>query len=153
MFRKGNLNINIFYCHFLAHCVPSHLFQPCFVFLVLLESRRANAERFFKMEEQIKLWKQWVKVNSLSIGVSSVGGRPDMTVMRKTVMLSMVEIPRVIFSPDSAGIRNTNLNQTKNTIDRRIFAEYPANCERTSGKDVNNRFLESPSTSLLYWGT
>ena len=32
-----------------------------------------------------------------------------MTVMRKTVMLSMVEMPRVIFSPDSAGMRNTNL--------------------------------------------
>ena len=32
-----------------------------------------------------------------------------MTVMRNTVMLSMVEIPRVIFSPDSAGIRKTNL--------------------------------------------
>ncbi len=32
-----------------------------------------------------------------------------MMVMRKTVMFSMVEMPRVIFSPDSAGIRNTNL--------------------------------------------
>ena len=49
----------------------------------------------------------------LSIGVWSVGGSPDMTVMRNTVMLSMVEIPRVIFSPDSAGIKNTNLNSSK----------------------------------------
>jgi hypothetical protein len=32
-----------------------------------------------------------------------------MIVMRKTVMFNMVEIPRVIFSPDSAGIINTNL--------------------------------------------
>ncbi len=47
--------------------------------------------------------------NLLSIGVWSVGGSPDMTVMRKTVMLSMVEMPSVIFSPDSAGIRKTNL--------------------------------------------
>ena len=39
-----------------------------------------------------------------------MGGSPDMTVMRKTVMFNMVEMPRVIFSPDSAGIRNTNLN-------------------------------------------
>jgi hypothetical protein len=47
--------------------------------------------------------------NLLSIGVWSVGGSPDMTVMRKTVMLSIVEMPSVIFSPDSAGIRKTNL--------------------------------------------
>ena len=32
-----------------------------------------------------------------------------MTVMRNTVMLSIVEMPRVIFSPDSAGMRKTNL--------------------------------------------
>ena len=38
-----------------------------------------------------------------------MGGRPDITVIRNTVMLSIVEIPKVIFSPDSAGIRNTNL--------------------------------------------
>ena len=43
------------------------------------------------------------------MGVWSVGGIPLVTVIRKTVMLSMVEMPRVIFSPDSAGIRNTNL--------------------------------------------
>jgi hypothetical protein len=53
-------------------------------------------------------------MNSLRMGVWSVGGRPDMTVMRKTVMFNMVEMPRVIFSPDSAGIRNTNL--TNKTI-------------------------------------
>jgi hypothetical protein len=34
-----------------------------------------------------------------------------MMVMRKTVMFNMVEMPRVIFSPDSAGIRNTNLTE------------------------------------------
>ena len=51
-----------------------------------------------------------VMFNLLSMGVWSVGGSPDMTVMRKTVMFNMVEMPRVIFSPDSAGIRNTNLN-------------------------------------------
>ena len=45
----------------------------------------------------------------LRMGVWSVGGMPLVTVIRKTVMLSMVEMPRVIFSPDSAGIRNTNL--------------------------------------------
>jgi hypothetical protein len=52
-------------------------------------------------------------MNSLRMGVWSVGGRPDMTVMRKTVMFNMVEMPRVIFSPDSAGIRNTNLTIVK----------------------------------------
>ena len=31
-----------------------------------------------------------------------------MTAMRNTVMLSMAEIARVIFSPDSLGIINTN---------------------------------------------
>ena len=36
-----------------------------------------------------------------------------MMVMRKTVMFNMVEMPRVIFSPDSAGIRNTNLTNKK----------------------------------------
>ena len=45
----------------------------------------------------------------LRMGVWSVGGMPLVTVIRKTVMLSMVEMPRVIFSPDSAGIRKTNL--------------------------------------------
>ena len=43
-----------------------------------------------------------------------MGGSPDITVIRNTVMFSIVEIPRVIFSPDSAGIRNTNLN--RNTL-------------------------------------
>jgi hypothetical protein len=52
-------------------------------------------------------------MNSLRMGVWSVGGSPDMTVMRKTVMFNMVEMPRVIFSPDSAGIRNTNLTNKK----------------------------------------
>ena len=45
----------------------------------------------------------------LRMGVWSVGGIPLVTVIRNTVMFSMVEIPRVIFSPDSAGIRKTNL--------------------------------------------
>ena len=40
-----------------------------------------------------------------------MGGIPEVTVIKNTVMLSMVEMPRVIFSPDSAGIRNTNLEQ------------------------------------------
>ena len=47
-----------------------------------------------------------------------MGGSPDITVIRNTVMFSIVEIPRVIFSPDSAGIRNTNLdrNTLKGTV-------------------------------------
>ena len=40
---------------------------------------------------------------------TGLGGRGMVTVIKKTVMLSMVEIPRVIFSPDSAGIRKTKL--------------------------------------------
>ena len=47
----------------------------------------------------------------LMIGVWSVAGRPDITVIRNTVMFSMVEIPRVTFSPDSAGIRKTKLRR------------------------------------------
>ena len=35
---------------------------------------------------------------------------PLVTVIRNTVMFNMVEIPRVIFSPDSAGIRKTKLD-------------------------------------------
>ena len=45
------------------------------------------------------------------MGVWSVCGSPDITVIRNTVMFNMVEIPSVIFSPDSAGIRNTNLEK------------------------------------------
>ena len=45
----------------------------------------------------------------LSIGVCPVGGMPWVTVIRNTVMLSMVEMPNVVFSPDSAGMRKTNL--------------------------------------------
>jgi hypothetical protein len=47
----------------------------------------------------------------LRMGVWSVGGMPLVTVIRNTVMLSIVEIPRVIFSPDSAGIRKTKLTE------------------------------------------
>ena len=43
------------------------------------------------------------------MGVLSVGGMPLVTVIRNTVMFSMVEIPRVTFSPDSAGMRKTKL--------------------------------------------
>ena len=39
--------------------------------------------------------------------VLSVGGRSPITAMRNTVMLSMAEIPSVIFSPESLGIQNT----------------------------------------------
>ena len=46
----------------------------------------------------------------LRMGVLSVGGSPLITVIRNTVMLSIVEMPRVIFSPDSAGIRKTHLS-------------------------------------------
>ena len=71
---------------------------------------------------------------SLIIGVWSVAGRPCITVIRKTVMLSMVctgkmgwnvdknkvlfitEIPRVIFSPDSAGIKKTNLSRRNDLV-------------------------------------
>ena len=42
------------------------------------------------------------------MGVLSVGGIPLVTVIKKTVMFSIVEIPRVTFSPDSAGIKKTN---------------------------------------------
>ena len=63
----------------------------------------------------------------LRMGVLSVDGIPLVTVIRKTwtvsvmmrlllrvrgaltVMFSMVEIPRVTFSPDSAGMRKTKL--------------------------------------------
>jgi hypothetical protein len=45
-----------------------------------------------------------------------------MMVMRKTVMFNMVEMPRVIFSPDSAGIRNTNLTEK----DRQSVSENAA---------------------------
>ena len=45
----------------------------------------------------------------LRMGVWSVAGRPLITVIKNTVMFSMVEMPSVIFSPDSAGIKNTNL--------------------------------------------
>ena len=57
----------------------------------------------------------WYGFNLLSIGVWSVGGRPDITVIKNTVMFSIVEIPKVIFSPDSAGIRNTNLDRNTYT--------------------------------------
>ena len=43
------------------------------------------------------------------MGVWSVGGIPLVTVIKNTVMFSMVEIPNVIFSPDSAGMQKTNL--------------------------------------------
>ena len=43
-----------------------------------------------------------------------------MTVMRNTVMLSMVEMPRVIFSPDSAGIRKTNLKYASSIFIRSV---------------------------------
>ena len=36
-------------------------------------------------------------------GVFSVGGRLSLMVIRKTVMESRAEIPRVTFSPDSDG--------------------------------------------------
>ena len=36
--------------------------------------------------------------------------------MLNTVMLSIVEMPRVIFSPDSAGMRKTNLRNGKMSI-------------------------------------
>ena len=45
------------------------------------------------------------------MGVWSVGGMPLVTVIKNTVMFNMVEIPSVIFSPDSAGIRKTNLEK------------------------------------------
>ena len=48
-------------------------------------------------------------VDLLRIGVWSVGGMPLVTVIKNTVMFNMVEIPRVIFSPDSAGIRKKDL--------------------------------------------
>ena len=35
-----------------------------------------------------------------------------MIVMRKTIMLSIVEMPSVIFSPDSAGMRKTKSAST-----------------------------------------
>ena len=41
------------------------------------------------------------------MGVLSVGGMPLVTVIKNTVILSIVEIPRVTFSPDSAGMRKT----------------------------------------------
>ena len=47
-------------------------------------------------------------MSQLSIDIVSVGGSCSMTAMRNTVMLSMAEIARVIFSPDSLGIINTN---------------------------------------------
>ena len=43
----------------------------------------------------------------LMIDVLSVGGRSPITAMRKTVMLSIAEIPRVIFSPESLGMQKT----------------------------------------------
>ena len=49
-----------------------------------------------------------VNNNILSIDIVSVGGSCSMTAMRNTVMLSMAEMARVIFSPDSLGIINTN---------------------------------------------
>ena len=72
----------------------------------------------------------------LMIGVWSVAGRPCITVIRKTVMfnivytgqsdtregereygnLSLTEMPSVIFSPDSAGIRKTNLGSKRNHL-------------------------------------
>ena len=39
--------------------------------------------------------------------VLSVGGRSPITAIRNTVMLSMAEMPRVIFSPESLGIKKT----------------------------------------------
>jgi hypothetical protein len=53
-----------------------------------------------------------------------LGGRPDMIVMRKTVMFNMVEMPSVIFSPDSAGIRNTNLEQEENKIFQGVSDDF-----------------------------
>ena len=44
--------------------------------------------------------------------VLSVGGRSPITAIKKTVMLSIAEIPSVIFSPDSLGIMNTNKEMT-----------------------------------------
>ena len=40
--------------------------------------------------------------------VLSVGGRSPTTAIRNTVMFSMAEIPRVIFSPESLGVQKTN---------------------------------------------
>ena len=40
--------------------------------------------------------------------VVSVDGSCPITAIRNTVMFNMAEIPRVIFSPDSLGIMNTN---------------------------------------------
>ena len=44
--------------------------------------------------------------------VVSVGGRSPTTAIRNTVMLSMAEMPRVIFSPESLGVMNTNRDIT-----------------------------------------
>ena len=44
----------------------------------------------------------------LMIEVLSVGGRLSTTAIKNTVMLSMAEMARVIFSPDSLGIMKTN---------------------------------------------
>ena len=70
----------------------------------------------------------------LMMGVWSVAGRPCITVIRKTVMFSIVytvvmeggrerqdyisltEMPSVIFSPDSAGMRKTNLDERNHLI-------------------------------------
>ena len=39
--------------------------------------------------------------------VLSVGGKLPITAIRNTVMFSIAEIPRVIFSPESLGMKNT----------------------------------------------
>ena len=57
------------------------------------------------------------------------------TVIKNTVMLSMVDIPRVIFSPDSAGIRNTNLIlkvQGLNRINWNLIANVAKNLCKTA---------------------
>ena len=39
--------------------------------------------------------------------VLSVGGKSPITAIRNTVMLSIAEMPSVIFSPESLGMKNT----------------------------------------------
>ena len=67
---------------------------------------------------------------------------PLVTVIRNTVMFNMVEIPRVIFSPDSAGIRKTKLD-----VHTKLRG---LNAEHLQGEDVdkNSRLDEIEQEKL-----
>ncbi len=56
-------------------------------------------------------------------GVCSVGGRLSLMVIRNTVMESRAEMPRVTFSPDSDGTKNTSRAENDKQALEKAFKE------------------------------